>query len=581
MAPSDTTCVIGFVPNPESAAMVVSWTKALNVNELAVEFLYWDHWEELATLNAIREELGDARAKVTVVEDVDIINAVARHCRQVQARLLVTNEFNIADWPGQDADRLLKAAPCRTVVMHFDKRSKQIVKKALVLASGGAHDRAILDLVRDPALNVTVASIEEDIGEISEEIGRRGLEQTLRDANLDPAEHIDLNVVVDSNLIRGIRHAAADHDLVLVGLDKADSLIPLQSALGDTALAVVKREPPLRRRTMADWMPRINPADHVELVQDLRTGSRWGANFVVMLATASAIATLGLLQDSPAVVIGAMLVAPLMTPMIGFGLSIVQASPRLAAMAGKTICQGILLTLAISYIMGLVIPGTELLSRETLARGTPNILDLGIALFAAVAAAFALARPGISGAIAGVAIATALVPPLCSVGVSLAYSHWLNALGAAALFLTNLVAIILSSALTFSLLGVTPARVLARYRRYAQIIAVSLVAVLLIFSIPLGRSLSTKITEGSVRPLGYPVKRSVARAIQARVEQETGVELMFMARSSISNEVVIYVASASDISRQLADDLTRIVRTEMAKDTLGVRVFAVRLAWQG
>ena len=84
-----------------------------------------------------------------------------------------------------------------------------------------------------------------------------------------------------------------------------------------------------------------------------------------------------------------------------------------------------------------------------------------------------------------------------------------------------------------------------------------------------------------MRPVGYPVKRSVARAIQARVEQETGVELMFMARSSISNEVVIYVASASDVSRQLGDDLTEIVRTEMANDTLGVHVFAVRLAWQG
>jgi uncharacterized hydrophobic protein (TIGR00271 family) len=579
--------VIGFVPDPESAATVVSWTQALSGAEATVEFLCWDRWGESATWDAVRAALGDVEAKVTAVEDTDVVSAVARHCREVQARLLITSVFEIADWPDQDSDNLLNAAPCRTVVGRYGERGAQDVRKALVIASGGPHARTLLDLVRHPGRQVTVAAIEHDIGEQSEEVGRRALEQTLRDADLESADHIERNVVVDNNPISGILRAAEGHDLVLVGLDQRDFLLPLHLALGGAAAAVVKREPPLRRRALADWVPRINPADYVDLVQDLRAGSRWGANFVVMLAMASAIATLGLLQDSPAVVIGAMLVAPLMTPMIGFGLSIVQANPRLAAVAGRTIGQGILLTLAISYLMGLVIPGGELLSRETLARGTPNILDLGIALFAAVAAAFALARPGISGArpgisgaIAGVAIATALVPPLCSVGVSLAYSHWLNALGAATLFGTNLVAIVLSSALTFFLMGVTPARALARYRRFARWVAVTLVTMLLVFSIPLGSSLSARITGGSVRPLGYPVKRTVARAIQGRVAQETGVELMFMARSSISNAVVIYVASQLDVSRQLANDLTRIVRDEMEADELDVHVFAVRLAWK-
>jgi len=129
-------------------------------------------------------------------------------------------------------------------------------------------------------------------------------------------------------------------------------------------------------------------------------------------------------------------------------------------------------------------------------------------------------------------------------------------------------------------MGVTPARALARYRRFAQWVAVTLVTVLLVFSIPLGSSLSARITGGSVRPLGYPVKRTLARAIQGRVAQETGVELMFMARSSIANAVVIYVASQLDVSRRLANDLTRIVRAEMEDDELGVHVFAVRLAWK-
>ena len=90
-------------------------------------------------------------------------------------------------------------------------------------------------------------------------------------------------------------------------------------------------------------------------------------------------------------------------------------------------------------------PGEELTSQVT-ARGDPNLLDLFIALCSAVAAAYAMARPNIIGAVAGVAIATALVPPLCSVGISLAYHEYLNALGSALLFLINLLAIVLAVA---------------------------------------------------------------------------------------------------------------------------------------
>ena len=130
-------------------------------------------------------------------------------------------------------------------------------------------------------------------------------------------------------------------------------------------------------------------------------------------------------------------------------------------------------------------------------------------------------------------------------------------------------------------MGVTSTRSLARYRRLARLSAAALVATLLVFSIPLGSSLSSRITAGSVRPLSYPVKRAVARSIQTRVEQEKGVELMFMARSSISDEVDIYVASEVNVSRKLGDDLTRIVRNEMQSDELEILVFALRLAWEG
>jgi uncharacterized hydrophobic protein (TIGR00271 family) len=285
-------------------------------------------------------------------------------------------------------------------------------------------------------------------------------------------------------------------------------------------------------------------------------------------------------QNSPAVVIGSMLLAPLMTPMIGLGLSLAQSTPRLAGVCGRTIGLGILLTLAISFALGLAIPGNELLSPETLARGAPNILDLMIALFAAVAASYALARPGIASAVAGVAIATALVPPLCSVGISLAYAAWVNAFGAAALFVTNLIAIVLASSVTFLLMGVGSAHALPRYRRIARLASVGLVVLLVAFGAPLGAALASKIDEGSERPLAFPVRRSVARAVHARVEQEPGVSVMFMARAAVIEGVIIYVASDEAIPRRLEDDLTGIVREEMDDEKLPVYVFAVRLAWK-
>jgi uncharacterized hydrophobic protein (TIGR00271 family) len=572
--------VVGFVPSAEAAETVVSWLGALSADEDTAEFLYRRGDAELATVEAIRGALGDSAATLTSIDDHDVVSAVVKRCRELKAELLTSTPFDIPDWPGQDSLKLIQAAPCRAVIGISGERSRENTKRPLVIASGGQHDVTLLELVANSTLPVTVAEIYDDIGEESESIGQRSLERLLHEANLHEATNIETKVIIDNHPIRGALRAVQGHDLVLVGLDQLNVVKPLHRAVKDAAIAVVKRAPRLRRRRLPDWMPRINPSDYVELVEDMRTGSKWGADFIVMLGMAAAIASLGLLQDSAAVVIGAMLIAPLMTPMIGLGLALAQASPRLAQSCGRTILLGILLTLAISLAIGVLLPTSETLSEEALDRGTPNILDLGIALFAGVAASYALARPGISAAIAGVAIATALVPPLCSVGISLAFLDWLNAFGALSLFVTNLLAIILASFATLSLMGVTLDRALPRHRRLARLSAITLASVLVLVAIPLGASLASRLSEGSIRPLGYPVKRTLARAIQERVDAEEDVELMFMARPSTSEGVVIYVSSDDDISRTLSDDLTELAREEMDDEELRVYVFAVRSAWK-
>ena len=366
----------------------------------------------------------------------------------------------------------------------------------------------------------------------------------------------------------------------MIGANAVSRMHPLRQLLGEATVAIVKRTPPLSKRAIADWLPRINPADHADLLHDLSTGSVWGPDFIGMLGLASAIASLGLLQNSPAVVIGSMLLAPLMTPMIGLGLALGQADVRVGRLCGKSIALGFLLTLAVSYLIGIITPAGATLTEEVLARGVPNVLDLLIAVFAAVGATFAMARPNISGAIAGVAIATALVPPVCAVGISLAHGAWLNAFGAAALFFTNLIAIIVMSSFTFSLLGITASRALPRHRHRAQLGRWSLVVLLLVLAGPLSETLVVQLEAGKSVPLAYPVTTAVKRAVFERVAQDEGVDAMFIARPRAERRVMIHVASRDELPLSYANELRKIVRDVMDDAELPVNVVAVRGLWR-
>jgi uncharacterized hydrophobic protein (TIGR00271 family) len=414
---------------------------------------------------------------------------VLAHVRKRNIRLLVTGPFALplVGKNPQTSDELMRSAPCLTFVPLYGGKVPNEVKKILFVATGRANDRSALLLVdtlrQRFSAHVTMGLVEPETGAKEGEMGKSYIRSLLHDLSLEK-EEFETKVVVDRLRHRGIIQLLEKHDLVVIGMDAASHVHPLRDSLGNTTVALVKRTPPLSKHAIVDWLPRINPADHADLVYNLRMGSEWGPDFIGMLGLASAIATLGLLQNSAAVVIGSMLLAPLMTPMIGLGLSLGQANLWLARLCGKSIGLGFLLTLAVSSMIGILTPAGATLPGEVLARGGPNVLDLLIAVFAAAAATFAMARPNIVGAIAGVAIATALVPPVCAIGISLAHGAMLNAFGASTLFFTNLIAIIVTSTYTFSLLGITASRVLPRARRRALLWRLSLVALLVVLAGP-------------------------------------------------------------------------------------------------
>ncbi|MHC4216681.1 MAG: DUF389 domain-containing protein, partial [Planctomycetota bacterium] len=161
---------------------------------------------------------------------------------------------------------------------------------------------------------------------------------------------------------------------------------------------------------------------------------------------------LGLIANSPAVIIGAMLVAPFMTPIFGIALALVQGNSVLLGRAIRAEFQGVLLAVLICLAIGsmpLAINPTP----EILARTEPNLLDLMVAVLAGLAGAYAMVDERISPTLPGVAIATAIVPPLANTGLCLAIGEYMGGLGSFLLFLANFLSILLVSSVVFALTG--------------------------------------------------------------------------------------------------------------------------------
>lgn len=201
--------------------------------------------------------------------------------------------------------------------------------------------------------------------------------------------------------------------------------------------------------------------EKIVVTQDIRDSASSSFDFFLLVVLSCSIATLGLITDSPAVIIGAMLVAPLMSPIIGVGMSSITGDSLLARNSATALLRGAVLAVLLSTLMTMgnaKLPFVVLqeLPSEVLSRIHPSPIDLVIALAGGLAAAYALTRPNISAALPGVAIATALMPPLCTVGIGIALGHWDVAGGALLLFVTNAITIAFASALVFFLRGFSP-----------------------------------------------------------------------------------------------------------------------------
>ena len=192
--------------------------------------------------------------------------------------------------------------------------------------------------------------------------------------------------------------------------------------------------------------------DHKQVRLNIQADALPSKTFFIMNALAAIIAGYGLLADSAAVVIGAMLVAMMLGPISGIALAFIDNRWILFRTAFTTLVLGVAMIYSIGFMLGLIninLPITQ----EILSRTQPTIMDLMIALAGGAAGAFAAVSPRLSVAVVGVAVATALVPPLVASGILLAHMEWENAGNAFILALTNIVAIQVSSSLVLWLTG--------------------------------------------------------------------------------------------------------------------------------
>ena len=194
---------------------------------------------------------------------------------------------------------------------------------------------------------------------------------------------------------------------------------------------------------------------YTSLFSNLRDESRTSASYMILLTLSAVIATFGLFINSSSVIIGAMLLAPLMQPIVSLSMGVLRQDITLETNAVKTIALGVITVIITSAFISWFIP-IERLTTEMSGRLSPTILDLFVAIASGAAAAYAKSNDKVLGSLAGVAIAVALVPPITVAGIGLGWGSWHMFSSAFLLFITNLSGIVFAAAFTFVIMGFSP-----------------------------------------------------------------------------------------------------------------------------
>ncbi len=299
----------------------------------------------------------------------------------------------------------------------------------------------------------------------------------------------------------------------------------------------------------------VSTVNHLEVIKDVFPEGKMSSRYSFMIVNSCAIAILGLLLSSPAVVIGAMLLSPLMGPIMALGFSLCTVDIWQMKKSLRAIIFGVLASIVISTIIVAISPVTDP-TQEIISRTQPNLFDLLVAIFSGLAGGYATVKKK-GESIVGVAIATALMPPLAVVGYGAATFNWVIAEGAFFLFMTNLLAI------CFTVVAVAKWYGFGSHNSAKSNIwqMTSIFVVFVFLSIPLGISLKNIAYQSYVTKT---VKSEIEEYFQFANNRFSNFSITFKANKEIAIDCVLitdrFVPKADKIlQKQLEKTLNRKV----------------------
>ncbi len=203
----------------------------------------------------------------------------------------------------------------------------------------------------------------------------------------------------------------------------------------------------------------------------LKEEGKSSSSFLILMFLSSILVTIGLYLNSASVIIGAMLLAPLMHPIISFSMGMLRQDIDLSLTSLKTIVIGIIIVLVTSASISCILPFQHL-TQEMVGRIKPSVLDMIVAIISGIAAAYVKNNKKLSASIAGVAIAVALVPPIATAGIGLGWGDWAMFYQAFLLFLTNLIGISFAVSVVFFMQGFSPMKRAKKALFYTLLISI-------------------------------------------------------------------------------------------------------------
>lgn len=308
-------------------------------------------------------------------------------------------------------------------------------------------------------------------------------------------------------------------------------------------------------RKRLPWISHASTEEYKDLFTQLRENSRPSQNYVVLMTLSVILATLGIFANSSPVIIGAMILAPLMSPIISLSMGVLRQDRSLIKRSLVTVGLGLFIGYLFAIILTFITPINDM-NIEITSRIKPNIIDLGIAVISGAAGAYAHSREEIAKTLAGVAISVALVPPLAVSGIGIAWLNWEVFFGAFLLVLTNLTGMVLAGALTFLFTGYSPFRLARKGVLISFFVVLSL-------SIPLGYGFFKVVQENQMI-------HSINHKRINDVEIEN-VKVLSNNPLTISLDLIVDKYPTEDEIKIVKDKISKIIGKEVILE-LGIRL---------